>query len=67
MQILVCLLFLFIKSSKIFDKSFYYSEEENMISIIDFSSDFTSILKYGETTEILSTHLQSVIRFLCAP
>jgi hypothetical protein len=26
-----------------------------MISIIDFSSDFTSILKYGETTEILST------------
>jgi len=55
MQILVCLLFLIIKSSKIFDKSFYYSEEENIISIIDFSPDFSSILKYGETSEILTT------------
>ena len=55
MQILVCLLFLIIKSSKIFDKSFYYSEEENKISIIDFSPDFSSILTYGENSEILTT------------
>ena len=56
MQILLWLFFLFIiKSSKIFDKSFYYSEQDNIISIINFSSDYSSVINYGQISEVLST------------